>query len=190
MMMRRALTPRLETMENRSLLSSLMPIMGGAPNIVVSPAAAEIGTTKLAVSMTTSGTSFTPGQVVKLTFTETNDTNQDEFVNLGPSTDGFVITEGGKTVWQSNAGANPLYIRRQLLVPGQSITLTADWTATSAQGTFVAFNQLDTAATASFKVLPSTSVAAAAARAQPTHSEVVVGSLSSLEIHKEHHHRR
>jgi hypothetical protein len=187
MMMRRALTPRIEAMENKCLLSGVAPILGGAPSIGVSPPPAETGPANLAVSMTTSATTVTPGEVVKLTFTETNNTSHDVFVDYGPSTDGFIIKEGGTTIWQSNAGLNPLYIRLQLLAPGESITLTADWTATSASGTFVAFNQLDTAATATFSVAPSTPVVSAwhspYARPPtfPTQTEVLLGSLSSLE---------
>ncbi len=109
----------------------------------------------LATSVTTNASSYAPGQTVDMTFTETNDTGQTVTVAIGPSIDGFTITQGGNTVWVSNTIA-PDYLTLQKLQPGQSITLTADWTAPSSAGTYVVYNRLDPTVTATFNVVATT----------------------------------
>jgi len=60
----------------------------------------------------------------------------------GPNTNVFSITQNGQTIWRSNSGPQPLFPTvGQVLVPGQSLTLRANWTATST-GTFVVSNEL------------------------------------------------
>ena len=71
-----------------------------------------------------------------MTLTATNDTTQDVTVSVGPSTNVFSISQNGKVVWRSNEGYQPDYeIVAKVLGPGQSLTMTASWTAT-ATGTF------------------------------------------------------
>ena len=110
----------------------------------------------MAVSVTTNQAVYTPGQTVKMTFTETNHTNSSIRVPIGPSIDGFTVTSGGKTIWRSNSGMEPQYIVLENLAPGASITLTATWTASSAAGTYTVHNQLDPkAAAATFEIVAS-----------------------------------
>ena len=108
------------------------------------------------ISVTTNQAVYTPGQTVKMTFTETNDSKSSIRVPIGPSIDGFTVTSGGKTVWRSNSGVEPQYIVLENLAPGESITLTATWTASAATGTYVVHNQLDPdAAAATFAIVAS-----------------------------------
>jgi len=111
--------------------------------VLTSPSA-DTGTTTagLEASLTTNQTTYTPGQVVQLTFTETNTTGNVVFVDIGPGNDGFSITSGGQTIWRSHAGAATNYVEHRRLAPGQSFTLAAAWTADSVAGTYVAHNQL------------------------------------------------
>ena len=107
----------------------------------------------LATSLTTNQTTYTPGQVVRMTFTVTNDTGNTVSVPIGPSIDGFSVMSGGKTVWRSNSRAEPDYVVLKKLAPGQSITLTAMWTVPSSMsGTFVVHNQLDPSDSAAFHI--------------------------------------
>jgi hypothetical protein len=72
----------------------------------------------------------------------TNVTNHDVTIWVGPNTNIFTITENGQIVWQSNSGPPSLRPTvRHVLHPGDSITLTAHWTATTT-GTFVVSNQV------------------------------------------------
>ena len=64
-----------------------------------------------------------------MTFTETNDSDDTVDVPIGPSIDGFTITSGGKMIWRSNSGVEPDFVYIDHLTPGESITLTAEWTA-------------------------------------------------------------
>jgi hypothetical protein len=121
---------------------------------------------ELSVGLTTDESVYSVGQSVQLTFTETNHTNKPVLADEGPSIDGFVIEQNGTTVWRSNSGVNPMFIAVHTLQPGQSLTLTATWNgvpnvgnATSSidTGTFVALNQINPRATATFQIVgPST----------------------------------
>jgi hypothetical protein len=114
----------------------------------------------VAISVTTNQAVYTPGQTVKMTFTETNDTKSIMRVPIGPSIDGFTVTSGGKTVWRSNSGIEPQYIVLENLAPGASITLTATWTASAVEGTYTVHNQLDPeTAAATFQIVASTAAA-------------------------------
>src|SRR5277367_5812819 len=75
--MARKIALRVERLEVRELLSSL------------------------AYSLTTDKSVYAVGQPVQLTFTETNTSNAPVTVTDGPSIDGFNVSEGGTTVWQS-----------------------------------------------------------------------------------------
>jgi hypothetical protein len=97
-------------------------------------------------SLTTNQASYTPGEVVRMTLIETNNTGKSITIGVGPSVDAFSITFGGKTIWRSRSGFTPDYIVREVLRPGQSLTLTAAWTAKSVLGAYVAHNQMPPAA--------------------------------------------
>ena len=175
--MRHQLRPSIDSLETKTLLSQFpVGIIGpqlpiGAPAAVETPVTPVIGRPvgpvvvsptpppaipipALATSITTNQTSYTPGQVVEMTFKMTNDTNQTVVVPIGPSIDGFSVTLGGKTIWQSNSGPQPDIIVLDELPTGQSITLTASWVA-HISGTFVVHNQLDPTDTASFAIASS-----------------------------------
>ena len=119
--------PRVELLETRALLSAL------------------------SVSVTTSQSVYQPGQPIQMTFTETNTSSQLVKVEEGPSIDGFIVAQAGKTVWRSNSGINPDFIVLETLKPGQSLTLNATWAGGASQGqspvtvggTFTVTNQLD-----------------------------------------------
>ena len=108
----------------------------------------------LAVSVTTNQATYLPGQTVTMTFTETNTSDSTIRVPIGPSIDGFTITQDGATVWKSNSGIEPDIVVLENLAPGTSITLTATWTASDLTGTFAVHNQLDPGgASATFEVV-------------------------------------
>ena len=97
---------------------------------------------KLAFNLTTDQSSYTVGQNVQMTLTATNSSDQDVTVWVGPNTNVFTITQNGQTIWRSNSGPQPLYPTvAKVISPGQSLTLTATWKATTT-GTFVVSNEL------------------------------------------------
>jgi hypothetical protein len=164
--MRQQLRPSIESLETKSLLSHMA--LGLIGHELASRVPAVIGAAggSLEVSLTTNQTSYTPGQTVSMTFTETNDTGHNVMVELGPSIDGFSVTKAGKTIWRSNAGLTPDYIVLRELAPGAAITLTAAWSASSVTGTYVAHDQLDPdGASATFEIVASSAVAAHVGRA-------------------------
>ena len=111
------------------------PPGGGTP---VNPPVA----TDLDVTLTTNQSSYTVGQSVQMTLTATNDTKQAETVWVGPNTNIFTISQNGTVVWRSNSGPQPLTPTvAKVLDPGQSLTLSASWTATTT-GTFTASNSM------------------------------------------------
>ena len=134
--MARKIALRVERLEVRELLSSL------------------------SYSLTTDKSTYQVGQPVALTFTETNTSTKPVTVTNGPGTDGFTVTEGGTTIWQSNSGINAQYVQQDTLQPGQSLTETASWDGEStasptvaATGSFSVTNQLaPQSASASFQV--------------------------------------
>jgi hypothetical protein len=147
--------------------SAILPPIVTAPSPTSTPTpppktppitAAPITTSPLAISVTTNQASYVPGQTVTMTFTETNTSASTVRVPIGPSIDGFTITQNGATVWTSNSGFEPDFIVLENLAPGASITLTATWTASNQTGTFAAHNQLDPdGATATFEVVAGVS---------------------------------
>jgi hypothetical protein len=105
----------------------------------------------LTESLTTNQTVYQAGQPIQMTLTFTNNGNEPAQIGVGPSVDGFIATQNGETVWQSNSGINPLVIVLETVQPGASYTLHATWdgtiangsTATTTTGQFVLTNQLD-----------------------------------------------
>lgn len=137
--MKRRIPPGLESLEGRSLLSGL------------------------AASLTTDQATYQPGQPVVMTFRETNDSDGAIQVGDGPSLDGFMVAQGGKTIWQSNAGINPMFVQMVTLQPGDSLTLSATWDGVPeggsglATGTFTITDQLDPGASATVTIGGSSS---------------------------------
>ena len=108
--MRHQLRPSIEPLETKSLLSHMAVGLIGHELAGVGPAVIGVPASSLELSLSTNQTSYAQGQVVRMTFTETNDTGHYVSVELGPAIDGFAITRGGHTIWRSNAGVNPEYI--------------------------------------------------------------------------------
>lgn len=164
--------PVVESLETRALLSAL------------------------SVSLTTSQSVYQPGQPIPMTFTETNISSQPVKVEEGPSMDGFVVTQNSNIVWQSNAGANPLYIVVETLEPGQSLTLHATWNGSPSQGqtpivaggTFTVTNQLDPeGASATFQIEPALSTSVTTDKSayqvgQPVQMKFVATNTSAFPI--------
>ena len=204
--MRHQLSPNIDCLETKNLLSQMsvgligpqvhpggplpvgapvtpvigMPVSAGVGTpvspIVGTPAPIEMPVSSLATSIATNNNTYSPGQTVAMTFTVTNNTGTKVSVPIGPSIDGFSVTSSGKTVWISNSGVTPEYIALRTLAPGQSIVLTADWTAPSSMtGTFAVHNQLDPSDSATFEIGTSPDVVAAAKRARsPVHPHHVL----------------
>jgi Intracellular proteinase inhibitor len=115
----------------------------------------------LSASLTTDQTVYQAGQPITMTLTLTNTSDAPASFDYGPSFDGFIATQGEETVWQSNAGINPMWAMAETLQPGASFTLHATWNGTIASGLastttagqFVVTNQLDpTGASATFTI--------------------------------------
>jgi hypothetical protein len=144
MKMKHQLRPSIEPLETKDLLShvamELTGIHGGKP------VHRATGKATLTDTLTTNQASYTPGEVVRMTLIETNNTRKSITIGVGPSVDAFSITFGGKTIWRSQRGFMPEFIEREVLRPGQSLTLTAAWTAKSVLGAYVAHNQMPPAA--------------------------------------------
>ncbi len=111
--------------------------VGAGVHIVIGAPASS-----MELSLTTNHPMYVHGQIVRMTFTETNNTGHNVFVELGPSIDGFSISKAGKAIWRSNARSSSDVIVIRKLAPGAAITLTAAWSASSLNGTFVVHNQL------------------------------------------------
>jgi hypothetical protein len=125
----------------------------------------------LSVSLTTNQSVYAAGQPVQMTFTETNTSTLPKRVVLGPSIDGFNVTQNGVLVWRSNAGNTSQALLVKILEPGKSVTLTQTWdgepttepgagsaTTSPVSGTFNVTNQLDpTGAYATFVIEPAIS---------------------------------
>jgi len=152
---RRQFRPTVDGLENKTLLSQVAASFA-AQRVVIEHDARLVETGSMAVSLTTNQPVYRPGQVVAMKLTMTNMSNGNKTILLGPSVDGLSLTHNGKVIWRSNDGVVPEYIARRIVKPGQSITLTAHWTATRAAGTYVVHNQMyPTLAAARFDVFTS-----------------------------------
>jgi hypothetical protein len=148
----------LESLEGKTVPSHLATGALGARLAQVALRIERADRGAVAFRLTTNQQTYTPGQTVEMTFTETNVSNHAVRVALGPAVDGFVITQSGRTVWRSNSGSEPLYIARRVLHSGQSITLTASWTVGSDTGVFRVRDQLAPSGPfATFNVVPNPS---------------------------------
>jgi hypothetical protein len=145
--MKKQLKPSIDRLETRDLLA-VMP----SPHVPIGGLPPGSGTTPLRVSLVTNQTSYTSGQVVQITFRESTNTGQAVAVEIGPSIDNFHITHGGSTAWRSNPGIAAQFIEIRELELGQSIVLTAAWTAPSVAGAYQIHNQLDPQVVATFYI--------------------------------------
>ena len=162
--MRHQLRPSINGLENKALLSSLaVGLMGHHPVLhaeiqradpmgavvdrrVVqhSVLQAEVPgpvTTQapwMACTVSTDQTTYNLGRVVDMHLTITNVSNIDHTITLGSGRDGFSITQNGNLIWQQVQTGT---VVNQNLDPGQSITLSAQYTTTTT-GTFVVWNQM------------------------------------------------
>ncbi len=112
---RRTTRPQPEGLERRSLLS------GG-----------------LTDTLTTDKSVDQVGEPIQLSFTETNTSSQPVEIALAAFDDGFIVKEARVTVWQSNAGVNPMNIVLLTLQPGQSHVFTSTWDGLPNMGSSVA----------------------------------------------------
>jgi hypothetical protein len=134
--------PSIEALETKALLSHIaLALTGSHAGKAVPSAIRKAPGTQLDVTVTTNEASYAPGALVRMTLTETNKSGHDVYVNVGPSTNGFSITYGGKTIWRSNSRFTPQFIYRERLLPGESFTLKANWTARNVLGAYIAHNQ-------------------------------------------------
>ena len=154
------LSPRVEALEARTVLSAmpglsatLTAILTADTSTVTAPTSATL-TLKVKASQAVYGV----GQPVRLTITETNTGSQPVGVMVyGPES--VTVTRNGKAVWRSPVVPVPQVM--MLLPPGQSRTLEAVWPGTfnvnSGQphtGTFtITVRQDNTTAATSVKVV-------------------------------------
>ena len=120
--MRRSRTLVFESLEGKALLSAVsLPLALDAPPIV---APVNQG---LSVKLTTNQRVYRLGQPIVVTLTETNTSQHDINVFVGPSSNGCFATRNGRRVWSSNPGIQPMFLVSQTVKPGESITQTATW---------------------------------------------------------------
>jgi Intracellular proteinase inhibitor len=130
-------------------------------SLIVEPLECRALLSGLTASLTTNQSVYLVGEPIQMTFTFTNSGNTPATFDYGPSFDGFIVTQGGQTVWQSNDGINPMVAISRTLQPGQSFSLQTMWdgstvvgsTPSTASGSFVVTDQLDAAgASAAFQI--------------------------------------
>jgi hypothetical protein len=125
--MKRTLMPTVEPLEGKALLSAGLRL-AQAP---AAPPMVEPANQGLKVVLATDHEIYHQGQPVVMTLTATNTTSHTISVALGPSTDGFYVTQNGREVWASNAGPQPLFLMLKTIPAGQSFTLSATWNGRS-----------------------------------------------------------
>ena len=83
----------------------------------------------LSYSLAADQSVYQVGQPIALTFTETNVSNQPVTVEVSPSD--FTVSQNNAAIWQSNPdNANGLSVPETLL-PGQSVSQSANWDGTT-----------------------------------------------------------
>jgi uncharacterized protein YpmB len=141
--MNRKIFPRVEALEDKTLLSHLAGAVAlhHHHEAAVRYTSARVAS-ELTIRLTTDQSSYTVGQNVQMSLTATNHTRHNLTVWVGPNANAFWISQNGQVIWQSDSGPGSLRPSvRRVIHPGQSLTFTASWTATEA-GTFVVHNQL------------------------------------------------
>jgi hypothetical protein len=152
-------TPAVELLEEKTLLSSVgLKVRTPNPPIAIAPRANQ----GLKIQLTTDHTVYHLGQPVAMTLTMTNTTSRNLAVGLGPSIDGFYVTQQGSEVWASNTGPQPLFLLLRTIRPGQSVTLSATWNGHSnvgppatPTGTLVVHSQIAGATPVPIQILAS-----------------------------------
>jgi hypothetical protein len=150
--MKRSTNPAVERLEGKNLLTAPATVAPVAPIV----AAADQG---LVVKLTTDHAVYHLGQPVVMTLTETNTSQHNITIELGPSRDGFFVTLNGNEVWASNTGPQPQYILVETLKPGESVKLSATWNgrsnigpASTPTGTLVVHSQVAGAAPVTIQI--------------------------------------
>jgi hypothetical protein len=128
--MKRNRMPTVERLEGRALLSSGLR----RAQIPVTPPTVGSVNQGVKVVLATDHQVYRRGQPVVMTLTETNTSNHAVTVALGPSNDGFSVTQNGREVWASNTGPQPLFLVLKTLKAGASFTLSATWNGHSNVG--------------------------------------------------------
>jgi len=153
--MKRTRIPAVERLEGRALLSAGVR----RRDIPVAPPIVAPANQGVKVVLATDHKVYHQGQPVVMTLTETNTSKQTVTVSLGPSTDGFYVTQNGREVWASNTGPQPLFLLLKTLKPGESFTLSATWDghsnigpASSPTGPLVVHSQVAGAAPVTIQV--------------------------------------
>jgi hypothetical protein len=152
-------TPAVELLEDKALMSSLaLTVRTPHPPIAITPRDNQ----GLKIQLRTDHSVYHLGQPVVMTLTMTNPTSRNVAVGLGPSIDGFFVTQQGSEVWASNTGPQPLFILLRTIRPGQSVTLSATWDGHSnlgppstPTGTLVVHSQIGGAPAATIQILSS-----------------------------------
>lgn len=123
-MLRARYRPQIERLESLELMTGMPMVPVAVTSVAVAPAATS---SSITLTLTTDKSAYQVGQPVQMTLTETNTGTQAIQIADGPSIDGFLVSQNGATIWSSNAGIQPMFIREVTLNPGQSLTLTATW---------------------------------------------------------------
>jgi hypothetical protein len=131
--------------------------------LIVEPLECRALLSGLTAALTTDQSVYTAGEPIQMTFTYTNTGDDPASFDYGPSFDGFNVSQGGQSVWESNSGVNPDLAIPGILQSGQSFSLHATWdgnlaggtSVTTTTGTFVITNQLDPSGpSATFQIDP------------------------------------
>jgi uncharacterized repeat protein (TIGR01451 family) len=109
-------------------------------------------------SVTSDQSVYQAGQMVNLTFTETNAGDQPVMVVVGQQS--FSVAQNGQSIWSTLGASTSTEDTWGILPPGQTITQTEGWNGTlingqsAGTGTFVATNMVDpNGSTATFQVV-------------------------------------
>ena len=121
--MKRIRIPAVERLEGRALLSAGLR----RAQLPMSPPMVASVSQGVKVVLATDRQVYHRGPPVVMTLTETNTSNHAVSVPLGPSTNGFYVTQNGREVWASNTGPQPRFLLLKTLKPGESFTLSATW---------------------------------------------------------------
>jgi hypothetical protein len=155
--MKRNRVAMVEPLEEKVPLSAPAPAAGPGPAAIVAH-----GSQSLKFQLTTDQAVYHQGQPVVMTLTAKNTTRHNVKLALGPSNDGFFVTQNGAEVWVSNPGPQPLYLQLKTIRPGKSITLVAVWNGESnigtpaiVTGTVAVQSQIAGAAPVTIQILPA-----------------------------------
>jgi hypothetical protein len=109
--MSRRIRPSVEPLEPLALLSGVIYNPGGP----------------VVIGLFTTRDNYLPGQPVGMALIETNISNHDVTIGVGPSLDGFTVAHDGVEIWRSNPGAQPNVLLPLVLHPHRSFVIRAVW---------------------------------------------------------------